>query len=230
MMRRFRMVMILALLLGLPACDEEGKKIEPADSELCPPAQPEVVLVSMGGWVQTAGTMQHIEREMIRQIKISVPGAKVSVKRRIAGLLPVGDSELFLGLEYAAWKARKKTPEGRNDLFIAVGHSSGATAIYGLTENDTFEDGRCAPAFLGLVDMVLPIGPHDLSGKVPAKGSRKTDIVHYHLPDTPRIRGIENIAVPGDHFSIVNSGMVLHGLANGAANACQRFYNPQSDR
>lgn len=221
MMRRFWMMLILAALPGFFGCDEEGSKITPADSELSAPPRPEVVLVSMGGWIQTAGTMQHIERTMIQQIKAAVPGARVTVKRRIAGLLPVGDSELFLGLEYAGWKARKKTPEGRNDIFIAVGHSSGATAIYGLTENGTFEDGPCAPALLGMVDMVLPIGPHDLSGKVPGNGGRKTRIVHYHLPETPRIRGIRNVAVHANHFSVVNSGMVLHGLAAEAGQACR---------
>lgn len=229
-MKRPRTVLILLIFMGMVGCDEQGKTIESADSELSPPTPPEVVLVSMGGWVQTAGTMQRIEREMIRQIRASIPGARVTVKRRIAGLLPVGDSELFLGLEYAGWKAKKKTPEGRKDLFVAVGHSSGATAIYGLTENGTFEDGTFAPAFLGLVDMVLPIGTHDLQGKIPRNGSRQTAIVHYHLPETPPIRGIRNVAVYGDHFSVVRSGMVLQGLASQAANACHEFYNRTEDR
>jgi hypothetical protein len=129
---------------------------------------------------------------------------------------------LFLGIEYEAWKQKKNTRAGRYNEFIAVGHSSGATAIYNLLRNGTFKNGRNAPAFLGLVDMVLPIGPHDLTGKITRDGARQTEIVHYHLTTTDRIGGIKNVPVGGDHFSIVSSGRVVRGIALGAVRACHR--------
>jgi hypothetical protein len=176
----------------------------------------------MAGWTQTADTMAAIEQTMVRRLNAGFPNHRVTIKRRLLGLLPEGDSELFLSLEYEAWKQKKNTPAGQNDVFLAVGHSSGATAIYSLLRNGTFKDGPEAPAFLGLVDMVLPVGPHDLTGKTPRNGARRTVIVHYHLPETESIRGIQNVLVGGDHFSIVNSGSVLHGLAAGAVGACRQ--------
>ena len=145
---------------------------------------------------------------------------RITVKRRLLGLLPEGDSELFLALEYEAWKQKKKTTAGQRNQFVAVGHSSGATAIYSLLRNGTFQNGPNAPAFLGLVDMNLPLGPHDLTGKTPRDGARRTIIVHYHTSGTDRIKGIRNIGVGTDHFSVVNSRTVTQGLSAAAANAC----------
>jgi hypothetical protein len=184
------------------------------------PVEAEVVLVSMAGWTQTADTMKRIEREMVRQLSARLPNHRVKVKRRLLGLLPEGDSELFLALAYEGWKNRKKTAAGSQDQFVAIGHSSGATAIYSLLRNKTFKSGRFAPSFLGLIDMSLPIGPHDLTGYIPDDGSQKTGIVHYHTRRTPRIGGIRNMPVSGDHFSIIRSRAVAQGLARSAANSC----------
>jgi len=164
--------------------------------------------------------MKRIEREMVRKISASLPNHRVTVKRRLLGLLPEGDSELFLSLEYEGWKNRKKTAAGSQDQFVAIGHSSGATAIYSLLRNKTFKGGDFAPTFLGLIDMALPVGPHDLTGYIPGDGTQKTGIVHYHIRGTPRINGIRNIPVGGDHFSIVRSGAVTQGLATSAAHSC----------
>ena len=216
----FSKTVVFAIICGLGGCDEQDTNLNLAYGRNLPPDAPEVVLVSMAGWTQTAETMGRIERAMIQQISANLPNHRITVKRRLLGLLPEGDSELFLALEYEGWKQKKKTTAGQNDQFVAVGHSSGATAIYSLLRNGTFLNGPEAPAFLGLVDMQLPIGPHDLAGKTPRGGARQTIIVHYHIPDTGRIEGIRNIGVGTDHFSIVNSRTVTQGLAAAAANAC----------
>ena len=180
----------------------------------------EVILVSMAGWTQSAGTMKRIEREMVQKISASLPNHRIKVKRRLLGLLPEGDSELFLALEYEGWKNRKKTVAGSRDQFVAIGHSSGATAIYSLLRNKTFKSGKFAPTFLGLIDMSLPLGRHDLTGYIPDDGTQKTGIVHYHIRRTPRINGIRNMPVSGSHFSIVRSGAVAQGLARSASSNC----------
>jgi len=180
----------------------------------------EVTLVSMAGWMQTAGAMKQIESEMVRQISASLPNYRVTVKRRLLSLLPTGDSELFLATEYKAWKNRKKTSAGSRDQFVAIGHSSGATAIYSLLRNKTFEDGDFAPSFLGLTDMSLPAGPHDLRGYIPDDGTQKTEIVHYHVRGTTYIDGIRNVQITGNHLSIIRSGTVAQGLARSASRSC----------
>jgi hypothetical protein len=217
-MKRSIKIVILAVLCGLTGCDRRGLSHE----KDAPPKPVEITLVSMAGWTSTAGTMSKIERAMVKKISASLPEHRIQVNRRLLSLLPEGDSELFLALEYRGWKQRKKTSAGRNDLFVAVGHSSGATAIYNLLRNGTFLDGPNAPAFLGLVDMALPIGTHDLTGKIPSNGARKTRIVHYHRYGTARIEGIQNIRVGGTHFSIIKSRSVTQGLATEAAQACQQ--------
>jgi len=219
-MKRITKVVIFTVICSLGGCDAQDANQNPAHRREASPESPEVILVSMAGWTQTAETMGRIERAMVRQISAVLPNYRITVKRRLLGLLPVGDSELFLGLEYEAWKQKKKTAAGRDNQFVAVGHSSGATAIYGLLENGTFKNGPNAPAFLGLVDMGLPLGPHDLTGKTPHNGARRTEIVHYHIFGTDRIKGIRNISVGADHFSVVNSRTVTQGLAAAAADAC----------
>ena len=219
-MKRTTKAVIFVVICGLAGCEAQDTNQSPAHRREAPSEPAEVILVSMAGWTQTADTMGRIERAMVRQISANLPNHRITVKRRLLGLLPEGDSELFLALEYEGWKQKKKTTAGQNDQFVAVGHSSGATAIYSLLRNGTFLNGPEAPAFLGLVDMQLPIGPHDLAGKTPRGGARQTIIVHYHIPDTGRIEGIRNIGVGTDHFSIVNSRTVTQGLAAAAANAC----------
>jgi hypothetical protein len=221
-MKRSIKIVILAVLCGLAGCDEQGENQNLAHGKDTAPKPVEITLVTMAGWAQTAGTMSKIECSMIEKISASLPGHRIKVKQRLISLLLEGDSELFLALEYEGWKQRKKTSAGRNNLFVAVGHSSGATAIYNLVKNGTFLDGPNAPAFLGLVDMALPIGTHDLAGKIPHNGARKTQIVHYHLYGTAHIAGIKNIRVGGNHFSIIKSEPVTQGLASEAARACRK--------
>lgn len=220
-MKRACGMILLSAFFVLSGCDEEGDGTLAA-KKTPPPEPAQIVLVSMAGWTQTADTMNTIEQSMMRSLKSSFPNHRITVKRRLLGLLPEGDSELFLGLEYEGWKQRKNTPAGKDDLFVAVGHSSGATAIYSLLRNGTFKNGPNAPAFLGLVDMVLPVGEHDLTGHIPHNGGRRTTVVHYHLYETEPIGGVRNVLVSGDHFSIIQSGTVVHGLAAGAVGACRR--------
>jgi hypothetical protein len=217
-MKRTCGIGIAAVFLSLAGCDEQTAGL--AVTNDAAPQSPEIVLVSMAGWTQTAETMRDIEQAMVRSLEGCFPDHRITVKRRLLGLLPEGDSELFLGLEYEAWRQKKNTPAGKNDMFVAVGHSSGATAIYSLLRNGTFRDGAEAPAFLGLVDMILPLGPHDLAGKTPRNGARRTVIVHY-MSEADGINGIRNVHVGGDHFSIIRSVTVLRGLAAGAATACR---------
>jgi hypothetical protein len=217
-MKRSIKIVILAVLCGLTGCDRRGLSHE----KDAPPKPVEITLVSMAGWTSTAGTMSKIERAMVKKISASLPEHRIQVNRRLLCLLPEGDSELFLALEYKGWKQRKKTSAGRNDLFVAVGHSSGATAIYNLLRNGTFLDGPNAPAFLGLTDMALPIGRHDLTGKIPRNGDQMTQIVHYHRYGTKRIEGIKNIGVRGNHFSIMKTTPVTQGLAADAARVCRQ--------
>lgn len=213
-------ILIVSVFFALAGCHEQEGGGKVSAKKTASPKTAEVVLVSMSGWTQTADTMAAIERAMVQRLSSCLPNHKISVKRRLIGLLPEGDTELYLALEYEGWKQKKNTPAGKDDIFIAVGHSSGATAIYSLLRNGTFKNGAEAPTFLGLVDMVLPIGPHDLTGKIPRNGPRRTVVVHYHLSETESIGGIRNVLVGGDHFSIVNARPVLQGLAGGASGAC----------
>jgi hypothetical protein len=221
-MKRSIKIAILAALCSLAGCGEQGANQSLAHEKGTAPKPVEITLVSMAGWAQTAGTMGKIERSMVEKISASLPGYRIKVKRRYFSLLPQGDSELFLALEYKRWKQRKNTSAGRNDQFVAVGYSSGATAIYSLLKNGTFQEGPNAPAFLGLVDMALPIGTHDLTGKTPRNGDRTTKIVHYHRYGTARIKGIQNTRVGGSHFSIIKSRTVTQGLAADAARVCRQ--------
>ncbi len=216
-------ILIVAAVFVFAGCDEEMNNGNAAAAPNTQSSSPEIVLVSIAGWTQGPETMDAIESSMVRSLKGCFPNHTISIKRRFIGLLPEGDSELFLGLEYDAWRQKKNTPAGKDNMFVAVGHSSGATAIYSLMRNGTFKEGPEAPAFLGLVDMVLPLGPHDLTGKVPGKGTQRTTVVHYHLFETDSIVGIRNVVVRGDHFSIVNSFSVMQGLAGGAVSACQQI-------
>ncbi len=221
-MERTRTLVIVTLLCSLVGCGEQSASSSSfATGRNRSPEAGEVVVVIMGGWLQGYGTMGRIERAVKSELSRRLPQHRISFKRKLVGLLPEGDSDLFVALEYAAWKQRKDTPAGKYSEFVAIGHSSGATAIYNGLRAGTFQGGRYMPAFLGLVDMVLPIGPHDLTGKIPQNGGRRTSVVHYYIPTTSRIGGVRNVMVPGSgHFSIVNSGRVMRGLASGAASAC----------
>ena len=228
-MKRAIKIVTLAVLCGLAGCDDQGQNQNLVQGKDTAPRPAEITLVSMAGYGQTAGAMGRIERAMVERISASLPGYRIKVKRRLVSLLLEGDSDLFLAMEYKAWKQRKKTSAGRNDQFIAVGHSSGATAIYNLLKNGRFMNGPNAPTFLGLTDMVLPVGPHDLTGKIPRNGDRMTQMVHYHRHGTKRIKGIKNIGVGGTHFSIIKSGTVTQGLAVEAARACQQNSSQNMD-
>ncbi len=185
-----------------------------------------VVVVFMAGWLESELSLARIESAVRKELVRRLPGRsnhRISIRRKGISLLLEGDYDLFLRLEYNAWMKRKKTPAGQYDEFVAIGHSSGATAIYNELRNGTFKSGRCMPAFLGLVDMVLPMGDHNLAGKIPRSGGGKTRVVHYAAAGTPRIRGVRNIRVPGaSHLSILNSSTVTRGLARDAAGACVR--------
>ena len=222
-------IAILAALCSLAGCGEQDANQSLAQGKGTAPQPIEITLVSMAGWAQTAGTMGKIERSIVEKISASLPGYRIKVKRRHFSLLPQGDSELFLALEYKRWKQRKNTSAGRNDQFVAVGYSSGATAIYSLLKNGTFLDSPYAPAFLGLVDMALPIGTHDLTGHIPRNGDQRTRVVHYHRYATPRIAGIQNTRISRNHFSIIKSEYVTQGLASEAARACRKTSNQNVD-
>ena len=220
-MKRIRASVIFTLLCSLVGCGDQSAAGSFGSRPNQSPEAGEVVVVIMAGWLQVYGTMEPIERAVRRELSRRLPQHRISIKRKLAGLLPEGDSDLFLVLEYAAWKQRKDTPAGRYSEFVAIGHSSGATAIYNGLRGGAFQNGRYLPAFLGMVDMILPIGPHDLTGKIPQNGGRRTSVAHYYIPTTARISGIRNIMVPGaNHFSIVSSGRVMRGLSTEAATAC----------
>ena len=217
-MKQTSALMIFTVMCSLAGCAEQSSLgIRRAKSQ----ETGEVVVVIMAGWLEGYDSMERIEGAVRREISRRLPRHRITIRRKGVGLLPEGDYDLFLALEYAAWKQRKDTPAGQQSGFVAIGHSSGATAIYNLLQNGTFKNGRHMPAFLGLVDMILPIGPHDLSGKIPQNGGRRTSITHYYIPTTARVSGIKNVMIPGaNHFSIVNSGIVMQGLAMEAALAC----------
>ncbi len=221
-MKRTRTLVIVTLLCSLVGCGEQSASSSSfATGRNSSPEAGEVVVVIMGGWLQGYGPMARIERAVKSKLSRRLPNHRISFKRKLIGLLPEGDSDLFIALEYAAWKQRKDTPAGKYSEFVAIGHSSGATAIYNGLRGGTFQNGRYMPAYLGLVDMVLPVGSHDLTGKIPQNGGRRTSVEHYYIPTTARISGVRNVMVPGaGHFSIVNSARVTRGLASGAASAC----------
>jgi len=70
---------------------------------------------------------------------------------------------------YKAFKERKAKNKCSLEQFVAIGHSSGASAIYNEIKGGTFNqsDPRLVPAYLGMIDRVLPLGErHDLTGSL----------------------------------------------------------------
>lgn len=214
----------VAVAGGLAGCTEQGLAL--ARPKALQPSQ--VVVVIMAGWLEGYWAMDPIERAVRNDMSMALPrdgSYRIVFKRKGAGLLLEGDYDLFLRLEYLAWKQRKKTDAGRYDEFIAIGHSSGATAIYNELRNGTFDSGQYMPALLGMVDMILPVGPHDLTGKIPFGAGRQTSVVHYYVPGTEWIQGATNLMSPGsNHFSILTDPSVTQGLASRASLSCMQAF------
>ena len=217
------------------------------------PAQPvdrgETVVVIMAGWLEPYGAMEDIERAVHDALarEVAGQGGAAGVKDPSAGRKPrpgeprftltfcrkgssallEGDYDRFLRDEYNAWRKKKQNQTGWRplDQFVAIGHSSGATGIYNELRKGTFKDGPYMPTYFGLVDMILPVGSRDLTGKVPqdAASGRRTVVAHYHVPGTSPVDGATNVPVRGtDHFAIPRARMVVRGLAKGIAEACMQ--------
>jgi len=125
--------------------------------------------------------------------------------------------------DYEHYKKRKKQEPCSLEQFVAVGHSSGASAIYNLLWEGAFnkvpgQRKMIQPAYLGLIDMVLfkkPAWSPDLRGKVPLF----TGVQHYKTWGRPEIQGIRNFRSPWyvNHFSILHDEEVIESLSSAAA-------------
>ncbi len=115
---------------------------------------------------------------------------------------------------FEKFKIRKRNNSCSLEQFIAIGHSSGASAIYNELHKGTFKSfmsgkAKVTPAFLGLIDMImrkdvlkrLP----SLIGKVP----EGTHISHYKQHLTWSIKGIHNRSIWATHTGIVNHQKTL---------------------
>ena len=173
-------LLILTLILCLFGCEAESTNKSMVHGRPAPPpTDPEVVVVIMAGWTQTAWTMEAIERSMVRKLKAGMPGYRIRVSHRLAGLLPEGDSELFLALEYEGWKARKATPAGRADQFVAVGHSSGATAIYNLLQNGSNNSGSITQSDANQKTTLKQVGDNN-SGVISQAGAASALVIEQY--------------------------------------------------
>lgn len=102
---------------------------------------------------------------------------------------------------YRQYVRRRRENPCSLEQFVAIGHSSGASAIYNELWNSTFapiknphnSKHRIQPAYLGFVDMVLKKQPGVLAGptlvgKLPAL----TGAMHIKIPWRSPIKGIYN--------------------------------------
>ena len=68
--------------------------------------------------------------------------------------------------------------------------------------------------FFGLVDQLL--GNKDLRGARENLLGFRTSIIHYKQIITTRVKGVLNINIFKDHFSIVNDSRVVKGISEEA--------------
>jgi len=134
-----------------------------------------------------------------------------------------GSYDDFVRRQFDAFVARKKKDPCRLEQFIAVGHSSGASAILNQIKATNFYT-PYPPAFLGMIDPVLAKSGRDIT----MDNGGYTHEVAYYQRDDLVIRGSpvpgadENIQVRitgklSPHLTIPNDERVVEGIAEKAA-------------
>lgn len=193
------------------------------------------VLVVLSGAGRSEATMNALRNATKTQIEARLATmwptstAKLKIINHGDGKLKK-DYDARLRADYRAFLKRKITYPCNLEQFVAIGHSSGASAISNELVAGTFQwfftevpgtSGfeRVTPAFFGLVDQIL--GKKDLRAAKEAYMESPASIVHYMQPWpanlTGEVKGALNIIILKDHFSIVNDARVVKGISEAAA-------------
>jgi RHS repeat-associated protein len=184
------------------------------------------IVVVMAGYHEPSSWMDAIKDALEAQLKsrlsdLDASGAPYIQFARYGNFELRDQYDAVLRSEYNKFLIRKKN-KCSLEAFIAVGHSSGASAIYNELWAGTFRETGgdsgpfLAPAFLGLIDMVLYKQPPelwhpDLTGRV----GQILTIIHWKNWSTTAIRGIPNVNAGffDNHFSILSNARVISDIA-----------------
>ncbi len=201
------------------------------------------VMVVMSGLRSSYKRMEPIRRSSDKSIHAAVRGytcgpvCTLHITSFFEGK-STGAYERALRSAWRAFLSRKQQNPCSLEQFVAIGHSSGASAIYNeiLRGNlaKTYVKGTCCgkkcnvriqPAFLGMVEMILykptwgKIGPDLVRAREKYLGAWTT-MIHYKLPTTAGIKGVLNKNIKWKtHWSILDDNRVITGLAKLAASA-----------
>ncbi len=187
------------------------------------------VLVVLSGAGQSEASMNSLRNATQMEIETRLarwwPGSKVKLKIiNHAKKKLTGDYDPLLRADYKAFVARRKKNPCSLEQFVAIGHSSGASAISNEIVAGTFRPvfvdvpgygrRRVSPVFFGLVDQIL--GKKNLrAARVNALGFH-TSMMHYKQIITTKVKGVLNINIFKDHFSIVKDARVVKGISEEA--------------
>jgi hypothetical protein len=193
------------------------------------------VLVVLSGAGQSEASMNSLRNATKTQIEARLAAMWPESKAKLE-IISHGKGELYndydgwLRNDYNAFLKRKRDNPCSLEQFLAIGHSSGASAISNEIVAGTFKPvfmgvpgggmQRVSPIFFGLVDQIL--GQKDLrAARVGLLGFR-TAMIHYKQPwpgNPSEVKGVLNITIFKDHFSIVNDAGVVKGISEEAASA-----------
>ena len=196
------------------------------------------IVVVMSGWNRPKADMVKIRERIISKLRPRLN----KYDRRIVGngmigWVAVGGRRLeddgvydqqpaktqsyddFVRMHFDAFVARKKADPCRLEQFIAVGHSSGASAILNQIIAHNF-GGPYPPAFLGMIDPVLAKHGRDITMD---NGPYTHEVVYYQRRSFlkgSRIEGADNFRIRNTtHSSIMKDERVIEGIAEKAARA-----------
>ena len=132
-----------------------------------------------------------------------------------------GSYDDFVRRQFDAFVARKRRDPCRLEQFVAVGHSSGASAILNQIKAHNLNK-HYPPAFLGMIDPVLHKHGRDITME---NGGYTHEVVYYQREDL--LLFLRGAPVPGadentqlrntNHFDIVKDERVVEGIAEKAA-------------
>ena len=132
-----------------------------------------------------------------------------------------GSYDDFVRRQFDAFVQRKRGDPCRLEQFVAVGHSSGASAILNTIMGTHFNTYPW-PAFLGMIDPILSRYGRNM---IMHNGGYTAEVVYYQREDwrlslrsSPVPGADENIQVKNtNHFDIVKDERVVEGIAEKAA-------------
>ncbi len=193
------------------------------------------VLVVLSGAGQSEASMDSLRNATKTQIEARLAAmwpeskAKLKIINHGKGRL-YNDYDGWLRDDYNAFLKRKRDNPCSLEQFLAIGHSSGASAISNEIVAGTFRPvfmgvpgggrQRVSPIFFGLVDQIL--GQKDLRASRVTLLGLSTAMIHYKQPwpgNPSEVQGVLNITIFKDHFSIVNDVRVVKGISEEAASA-----------